>query len=87
MRVDPDKSIYHEDPQARSDFNRRELRSLRILLRRLRFLEASVAKTGGLEDGSANGGGAFAEWEIEALEYVLTEIGFLAEPPARVSGL
>ena len=79
MKVDTDKSIYHEHPDARNDFNRRELRSLRLLLRRLRFLEASVAKNGGLADGGGNGGGAFAEWEIEALEYVLTDNGFLDE--------
>lgn len=80
MKVDTSMSIYREHPEASAEFSRKELRSLRLLLRRLRFLEASVAKTGGLKDGDSNGGGAFAEWEIEALEYVLTDIGFLDEP-------
>lgn len=79
MRVDVSKSAYHEAPEARNDFNKAELRRLRLLLRRLRFLEAQVRTTGGLENGSASGGAAFAEWEVEALEWVLTEIGFLPE--------
>jgi hypothetical protein len=55
------------------------------LLRRLRFLEQQVRETGGLADGNASGGAAFAEWEIEALEWVLGPdgIGFLsAQTPA-----
>lgn len=77
MRVDPNQSEYHEAEDARNEFNRQELRSARLLLRRLRFLEAQVRDTGGLETGS--GGAAFAEWEVEALEWVLDEIGFLAK--------
>lgn len=79
MKVDASKSAYHEDPDARREFSKRELRSLRLLLRRLRFLEAQVRETGGLEAGSASGGAAFAEWEMEALEFVLTDMGFLRE--------
>lgn len=78
MKVDPNESAFHEHPDAKDEFDRRELRRLRLLLRRLRFLEAQVKATGGLEDGGASGGAAFAEWEIEALEWVLTEMGFLA---------
>jgi len=79
MKVDASKSAYHEAPEARHEFSRRELRSLRLLLRRLRFLEAQVRETGGLENGGDSGGAAFAEWEVEALEFVLTEMGFLGE--------
>lgn len=84
MRVDVSKSAYHEAPEARNEFNRLELRRLRLLLRRLRYLEGQIRDNGGLENGGANGGAAFAEWEVEALEFVLTEMGFLAE---RVAGV
>lgn len=80
MKVDVSKSRYHEDPAAKEDYNRKELRRLRLLLRRLRFLEQQVRESGGLSDGGANGGAAFAEWEVEALEFALTELGFLAKP-------
>lgn len=83
MKVDVSKSAYHEAPEARNEFNRIELRRLRLLLRRLRYLEGQIRDNGGLENGEANGGAAFAEWEVEALEFVLTELGFLAE---RVAG-
>jgi hypothetical protein len=82
MKVDVNMSAYHEDPGARAEFDREELRRLRLLLRRLRFLEAQVRETGGLGSGTGSGGAAFAEWEIEALEWVLTEVGFLAERAA-----
>ena len=79
MKIDPALSVYHEAADAKTEFTRTELRSLRLLLRRLRFLEAQVRETGGMENGGASGGAAFAEWEIEALEYALTELGFLEE--------
>jgi len=80
MRVDVDKSIYHEAPDVARDFDRTELRRARYLLRRLRFLEQQVRENGGLENASGNGGAAFAEWEVEALEWVLGPdgINFLA---------
>jgi hypothetical protein len=71
MKVDADKSRYHEDPLATNEFNRQELRRARLLLRRLRFLEAQIRANGGLSASGANGGAAFAEWEVEALEWVL----------------
>lgn len=77
MKVDVEQSIYHEAPEAKQDFNRAELRRCRLLLRRLRFLEAQVRATGGLE--SASGGAAFAEWEVEALEWILVEVGYLPD--------
>lgn len=82
MKVDVTKSAYHEAPTAKQDFNKQELRSLRLLLRRLRFLEAQVAQSGGLGNGAGSGGAAFAEWEVEALEWILTEVEFLDEPKA-----
>ena len=77
MKVDPSKSVYHEAEGANREFSRQELKRLRLLLRRLRFLEAQVRETGGLRDGGGSGGAAFAEWEIEALEWVLDDVGFL----------
>lgn len=71
MRVDPDKSIYHEDASATDEFSRAELKRARLLLRRLRFLEAQIRDNGGLSNGGSSGGAAFAEWEVEALEWVL----------------
>lgn len=77
MRVDPSTSAYHEAPTAVQDFDRKELRSLRLLLRRLRYLEAQVKKNGGLSNTNGSGGAAFAEWEVDALEMVLTEVGYI----------
>lgn len=79
MKVDVSQSAYQEPPEARDEFSGPELRRLRLLLRRLRFLEAQVARNGGLGSGSGSGGAAFAEWEVEALEWVLIEIGYLPE--------
>lgn len=81
MKVDVSKSRYHEAPGAKEEFSRTELRSLRLLLRRLRFLEAQVALSGGLEHGGGSGGAAFAEWEVEALEWILGEMDFLEVAP------
>jgi hypothetical protein len=83
MRVDVQQSAFHEAPEARNEFTKAELRRLRLLLRRLRFLEQQVRETGGLENGNGSGGAAFAEWEVEALEWVLTDIGFLSERNGR----
>lgn len=71
MKVDVENSRYHEVPDVHREFSRHEVRRARYLLRRLRFLETSIAKKGGLADPGANGGGAHAEWELEALEWVL----------------
>jgi hypothetical protein len=77
MRTRPAASIYQEDATAREEFNSDELRHLRTLLRRLRFLEKKVNENGGLSDQSGAGGSAYAEWESSALAWALTEIGFL----------
>lgn len=77
MKVDVENSIYQEHENARQEFNRKELRRCRYLLRRLRFLETKVAQTGGLAASDASGGAAHAEWEAEALEWLLTEVGYL----------
>lgn len=79
MKVDAERSVHQEAPEARSEFSRVEIRRLRFLLRRLRFLEAQIRETGGVLSTDSSGGAAFTEWEAEALEYVLTEVGFLAE--------
>jgi len=86
-KIDVSKSRYHEAPGAKDDFNRSEMRSLRLLLRRLRFLEQQVRESGGLADGRASGGAAFAEWEVEALEWILTDVGFLAESEEASEGI
>lgn len=78
MKVDSSKSAYREHPDAEREFSRVELRRGRLLLRRLQFLEAQVQMSGGLKNGGTSGGAAFAEWEIEALEWVLRdELGFV----------
>lgn len=79
MKVDASKSEYHEADSAKGEFSRQELKRARLLLRRLRYLEQQIRVSGGLASPTANGGGAFAEWEAEALEWVLDEIGFLRE--------
>lgn len=77
MRIDATASVYQEDPDARVDYSAEELRHLRTLLRRLRFLERRVKENGGLSDQSGAGGSAYAEWEASALAWTLTELGFL----------
>ena len=75
MKVDARNSRFHEAVTALDDFDRVEIRRLRLLLRRLRFLETQINSRSGLEDPS--GAGQFAEWEVEALEWLLTEVGYL----------
>lgn len=77
-RVDTSNSIYSESATAREDFDRHELRHARLLLRRLHFLESKVNANGGVGKARGNGGEAFAEWELAALEWVLTDIGFIS---------
>jgi hypothetical protein len=79
MKVDVTQSIYHEVPDAVRKFSKAELRRCRLLLRRLRFLEAQIRESGGMADPGNNGGAMFAEWEVEALEWILTDIEFLPE--------
>ncbi len=70
MRVDKSLSVYHEAPELREEFSPHEIRHARLLLRRLRFLEDQVRKTGGMA-GNNSGGAAFAEMEVAALEWIL----------------
>lgn len=77
MKVDAKNSIYQEASTINDDFDREELRHLRFLLRRLRYLDEQVERTGGVMGGS--GGATFAEYERDALAYTLTEIGFLKD--------
>ena len=85
MRVDAAKSSYHERDDATQEFTRQELRRLRLLLRRLRFLEDRLRASGGLTDKSGSSGAAFVEWEVEALEWVLDDVGYLQTrtPPRK----
>lgn len=82
MKVDTNNTKYHIADDAKDQFNRREMTHLRFLLRRLRFLETKIEETGGMEAPEANGGATFAEMELQALEYILLEVGFLADVPA-----
>lgn len=79
MKVDKANSAYKEDYRAKEEFNATELRRARFLLRRLQFLETKIAEEGGMGSAQTGGGAAFAEWEVEALGWVLDEIGYLAE--------
>lgn len=89
MKIDPRQSIYHEDPLARTreEFSRVEIKHCRVLLRRLRFLEAKARETGGIADSNGNGGAVFAEVEIEALVWTLNELGFLAKIQDHVTSV
>lgn len=78
-RIDTHLSQYKEAPDVRTEFDRSELRRLRFLMRRLQYLEQQIRERGGMAAPDATGGGAFAEMEVEALEYVLTEVGYLQE--------
>lgn len=80
MRVDASKSKYHEHEDAADEFSQDELQWLRILLRRLRFLESKIRTTGGLAAPDANGGALYVEMEVRGLAFVLSEIGYLAAP-------
>lgn len=77
MKVDTSLSAYSEAPRDRGTFARAEVKHCRMLLRRLHFLENKVRQNGGLGSTDADGGAAFAEWEMEALEWALTDIGFI----------
>lgn len=77
MKVDVSQSIYEETSSAVNEFDRTEIRHLRYLLRRLRYLEQQVRERGGMADDTASGGAAHAEMEIGALEWLLDDVGFL----------
>lgn len=79
MRVDKSQSVYQEAITAKADFDRLELRRCRTLLRRLRFLEMQIRENGGIAAQDGNSGSAFTEWEAEALEWILTDVGFIDE--------
>lgn len=79
MKVDPDLSVYHEADEAPAEFSQAEIEKLRLLLRRLRFLEKQVRENGGLTGG---GGSAWAELEMHATAWILDEVGYLRERAA-----
>lgn len=85
MKIDPERSVYQEASDVHVEFSPAELRRCRLLLRRLRFLEAKVRESGGISNAH-NNGGAWAEMEIDALEWVLThQLGFLSETRRKIA--
>lgn len=72
MKVDESKSRYAESESAAADFTKTELRHLRVLLRRIQFLEAKVE-----ESDKAVGGVVYAEREMAALQFALVDNGYL----------
>lgn len=83
MRVDVSKSKYHEDEDARKEFKKEELKVLRIVLRRLRFLEHHLRVRGG-SDLTGDASAVFNELEVEGLVFILREIGFLETTDRKV---
>lgn len=75
MKVDTSGSRFSEADDAADEFGRDELRHCRTLMRRLQFLESKVEESGGI--ASPGGGAAWAEWEAAALEWALTDNGYL----------
>lgn len=75
MRIDTSETVYHEAPTAREEFDRRELKHLRWILRRLRFLEVQAKR----HENSLDGESVMAEREIEALAWLLSDVGYLIE--------
>lgn len=71
------RDIYTERKDAEERFDRSELKRLRILLRRLRFLETKLRDSARGTAPQIGGGLVFIEAEIESLEFVLTEIEYL----------
>lgn len=71
------ESKYHEDLLAPNEFTGSELRKLRFLLRRLRFLERQMIVNDTAQNPDAEHSGMFVAMEVEALEWTLTEIGYL----------
>lgn len=85
MRTDASTSKYQEHPVAKEEWNRRELRHLRFMLRRLRFLEKNAEDLSRSNEAQAANAAVFVETELEALEWLLTEIGFLQPTDGAVS--
>lgn len=71
------KDTYRERPDAEKYFDRAELKKLRFLLRRLRFLETQTQESAKGNKPNTGGGAVFVESEIESLEFALTEIEYL----------
>ena len=68
MRIDTTQSVYREHPglDDAPEFEPEELVNARALLRRLHFLESQSKNP-------------WAEAELEALVWILDDIGFLAD--------
>lgn len=83
MRIDVEKSKYHPREDVEKDFDREEIKHLKIVLRRLRYLEQKLREGGDLLDG--NGSAVFDDLEVQGLAFTLTEIGYLG-PVREVAG-
>lgn len=70
MNVNPEDSAYVERTDTRADFTPAEALHCRTLLRRLRWLEHNARDPRRATD-------MHVEKELQALEWVLTEIEFL----------
>lgn len=72
------KDLYREATTAEEDFTLPELKKLRFLLRRLRYLETQIQKREAAKQVQGEGGAlSFVEAERDALEFALLEIGYL----------
>lgn len=78
MKIDKSKSVYRESALARTEFNKTELKQLRFLFRRLQYLESRMAENEASSISTGSGAEVFIVWEVEALEFVLDEVGFLS---------
>lgn len=76
MKIDLSKSKYRERDSAKEEFDLAEVKHLRTVLRRLRYLEQKIREAGGL-DGAPESSLIFDGLEVEGLEFALTELGFL----------
>ena len=74
----PETSVFQERSDVADEFNWQEIRHLRYLLRRLRFLEIKIAEASGTKAENAPQS-MYVHREADALAYLLTEIGFLRE--------
>lgn len=76
MRIDVSKSRYHPVKEAEVIFDRTEIKHLKIVLRRLRYLEQKLRDGGDPLDG--DGSAMFDDLEMRGHVFTLTEIGYLS---------
>lgn len=74
--IDAAASRYTEIKTVGTDFAEEELEHLRFLLRRLRFLETKIMEKGGRSQ-CFHGAALYMVKEMDALEWVLIDAGFI----------